>query len=96
MLFPVFEGKTGVPADAGPTAVMRGEHRAIERLLEAIGATIDQPDPGADALRAELVSLLRGHNEKEELVLYPGTDRLLEPEESDALVARLQEQPPVA
>ena len=96
VLFPLFEGKTGAPADAGPTAVMRDEHRAIERLLEAIGAAIGQPDPGADALRAELVSLLRGHNEKEELVLYPGTDRLLEPEESDALVARLQEQPPVA
>jgi hypothetical protein len=43
-----------------------------------------------------MVSLLRGHNEKEELVLYPGTDRLLAAEESDALVARLQEQPAIA
>jgi len=96
VLFPVFEEKTGASPDAGPTAVMRSEHRAIETLLGAIGAVMSLADPAADALRTELLSLLRGHNEKEELVLYPGTDRLLAPEESDALVARLQEQPAIA
>jgi hemerythrin-like domain-containing protein len=96
VLFPLFEAKTGASPDAGPTAVMRSEHRAIERLLGVIAAVIALSDPAADALRAEMVSLLRGHNEKEELVLYPGTDRLLAPEESDALVARLQEQPAIA
>src|SRR5262245_24577105 len=33
LLFPAFESKTGMPPTAGPTAVMRMEHREIERLL---------------------------------------------------------------
>jgi hemerythrin-like domain-containing protein len=95
VLFPIFEAKTGMPPDAGPTAAMRAEHRAIETLLARVAEVVAMPGPPAEALHADLVSVLRGHNEKEELVLYPGTDRLLEPEESDALVARLQEQPSV-
>jgi uncharacterized protein (DUF2249 family)/hemerythrin-like domain-containing protein len=89
VLFPVFEARTGV--EIGPTTVMRAEHRQIEMLLEGVGAAIAAPGPAAETLRADLHELLAGHNEKEEMVLYPGIDKLLTPEEADALVARVQE-----
>lgn len=91
ILFPLFEEKTGMPPEAGPTAVMRSEHRDIAALLEGITAAMAAPDATAETLRAQLLALLGGHNDKEEMVLYPGTDRLLSPEESDALVLQIQE-----
>lgn len=91
VLFPVFEKRTGLPEDAGPTGVMRAEHRAIEMLLEGIRGTVGVPGAAAETLRAELLRVLGEHNEKEEQVLYPGTDSMLTPEESDALVASIQE-----
>jgi uncharacterized protein (DUF2249 family)/hemerythrin superfamily protein len=91
VLFPELEERTGMPRGAGPTAVMRAEHRDIEMLLEGIRGTVGVPGSAAETLRAELVRVLGEHNEKEEQVLYPGTDNLLTREESDALVARIQE-----
>jgi uncharacterized protein (DUF2249 family)/hemerythrin-like domain-containing protein len=91
LLFPVFEERTGLPGGSGPTAVMRAEHRDIERLLEGLRAAVGVPGAAAETLCAELRRVLGEHNEKEERVLYPGTDKLLTPEESDALVARIQE-----
>lgn len=89
LLFPVFEERTGL--EAGPTGAMRVEHRQIEMLLDGIGAAIAAPGPAAEALRADLRQVLAEHNEKEELVLYPGIDALLSPDDADELVARMQE-----
>jgi uncharacterized protein (DUF2249 family)/hemerythrin superfamily protein len=89
ILFPAFEERAGLPSDAGPTQVMREEHREIERILEAIQRAL--AGEGAPLpLRSDLHRVLGQHNIKEEQVLYPGTDRLLGPEESDSLVARIQ------
>ncbi|HET7295135.1 MAG TPA: DUF2249 domain-containing protein [Vicinamibacteria bacterium] len=90
LLFPVFEEKAGLSSNQGPTAVMRAEHREIQMLLEGIGRVVGASGPAAEKLRAELLRVLGGHNDKEELVLYPGTDGLLSPEESDELVGRIQ------
>jgi regulator of cell morphogenesis and NO signaling len=90
ILFPEFEQRTGMPRDAGPTAVMRAEHRTIEGLLEEIARRIGDPAADADAPRRELHDVLGDHNVKEERVLYPGTDRLLSEDERDALVRRIQ------
>jgi regulator of cell morphogenesis and NO signaling len=89
ILFPTFEARVGVSPEAGPTAVMRGEHRDIEALIEAVGRALggdDAPLP----LRAELHHVLGQHNLKEERVLYPVTDQVLAPAERDALVGRIQ------
>ena len=85
VLFPEFEARCG----AGPTEVMRFEHRGIEALVEAIGEALAAP-VSALALREQLHDLLGMHNVKEEHVLYPATDRSLRAEERDALVARIQ------
>jgi uncharacterized protein (DUF2249 family) len=89
LLFPTFEERLGIPPAAGPTAVMRAEHREIEALLEKIGQAL--AGSGAPLpLRAELHRVLGEHNVKEEQVLYPATDEALLPEERDELVGRIQ------
>jgi uncharacterized protein (DUF2249 family) len=90
ILFPEFEQRAGMPPDAGPTAVMRAEHREIESLLEEIAGAIGDPSADADSPRRRLHEVLGAHNVKEERVLYPGTDRLLSEAERDALVRRIQ------
>lgn len=90
LLFPVFERKLGFPPQAGPTAVMRYEHREIEALIAQIGAEIGLADSGAEGTRARLHAVLGDHNMKEERILYPHTDGALGPEEADALVCDIQ------
>ena len=85
VLFPRFEERCG----PGPTGVMRLEHRQIEAILEAIGLALAN-EASALALRAELHQVLGAHNQKEEMVLYPMTDRILDALERDALVAAIQ------
>lgn len=90
ILFPEFEARAGLPSDAGPTAVMRFEHREIESLLARIAARIGDAGAPVEGARAELHRILGDHNLKEERVVYPGTDRLLSDGERDELVRRIQ------
>jgi iron-sulfur cluster repair protein YtfE (RIC family) len=88
LLFPLFEARTGVVS--GPTAVMRSEHREIERAIGLMREALGRGD--ADGFREGLRFLravLPDHNAKEEHVLYPTTDRLLSPAELASFVARL-------
>jgi uncharacterized protein (DUF2249 family) len=90
ILFPAFEEKAGVSPDAGPTTVMRAEHREIESLLDAIGGALGGNGAAALPLRGDLHRVLGQHNLKEERVLYPATDQCLDGPERDALVRRIQ------
>jgi uncharacterized protein (DUF2249 family)/hemerythrin-like domain-containing protein len=90
LLFPAFEAASGMPPSAGPTAVMRAEHRQIRELLEQIAGGIADAVAPVEALRRSFHAVLGDHNLKEEHVLYPGTDQLLGPEEADRLVRSIQ------
>lgn len=90
LLFPAFEKQAGFPPTAGPTAVMRAEHREIEELLDRIASGIADAAAPVEDLRRRFHAVLGDHNFKEEQVLYPGTDELLGAEEADRLVARIQ------
>ena len=90
ILFPAFEESAGMPSDAGPTAVMRAEHREIESLISEIEAGIGDPASPVEELRRSLHQVLGEHNLKEEGVLYPATDQMLGPEEANRLVERIQ------
>jgi uncharacterized protein (DUF2249 family)/hemerythrin-like domain-containing protein len=94
LLFPAFEDATGTPPTAGPTAVMRAEHREIEELLDRIAAGIGDSATSLEPLRAAFHSVLGDHNFKEEQVLYPGTDQLLGPMRADRLVRAIQSYGP--
>jgi hemerythrin-like domain-containing protein len=90
VLFPAFEEATGMPPTAGPTAVMREEHREIEVLIGKIEAGIAEKSAPVEELRRSLHDVLGEHNLKEEGVLYPTTDQLLGNEKADQLVERIQ------
>ena len=90
LLFPEFERLTGMTPHAGPTAVMRHEHRQIEGFLLTLERTIGVRSGEAEEARESLHRVLIDHNEKEEQVLYPTTDRLLGDAERRALVERLR------
>jgi regulator of cell morphogenesis and NO signaling len=90
LLFPAFEEITGMPPTAGPTAVMREEHREIEALIGKIETGIADVAAPVEQLRRSLHDVLGEHNLKEEGVLYPTTDQLLGPDKADQLVERIQ------
>jgi iron-sulfur cluster repair protein YtfE (RIC family) len=91
LLFPLFEARTGVAA--GPTEVMRSEHREIERALELMerglaAGSVERFEEGRRFLAATLVD----HNAKEEHILYPTMDRLLSDSERAAFTRRMQSE----
>ncbi|HLH75990.1 MAG TPA: hemerythrin domain-containing protein [Candidatus Binataceae bacterium] len=87
IFFPGFEERTGLTA--GPTAVMRMEHRQLEVLLQALAAGVH--GGASDRLgehAAALSSLLDSHDKKEEGMLYPMMDRVFDEDDGLALLAR--------
>ena len=89
VLFPAVETRAGLPRHAGPTAVMRAEHVQIRTCLAGITDALAADGAGAVQIRARMLSVLGGHNLKEEQILYPMADRALGREEADALASRL-------
>ena len=90
ILFPVFEEKTGM-RDAGPTVVMRMEHKDIHELLDRI---LKNTDAKEDSRISEdsftIANLLADHNMKEEHILYPESDSLIEERERREVIKKAQ------
>lgn len=95
LLFPFLEDRAGLPKGAGPTAVMRGEHRQIEAVLGELEkilplgscATIIETVEGQPVHPTVLFS---NHDAKEENVLYPLADRIASADEVRELVGAMQ------
>lgn len=88
ILFPVFEARTA--NSMGPTRVMRMQHDQMRRLLEDMGRTVEDRDHCRYLTLAEtLSSLMQRHNEKEEDLLFPMFDRMLD-EECEELIGAMQ------
>ena len=90
LLFPEFEVRCRLDVPDGPTAVMRAEHRAIAAILLVMEKEIDDPAAAIEFSRAALRQIQHDHDLKEEQILYPALDRMLDKAEGDAMVARLQ------
>jgi len=87
-LFPLFDARAGMP---GPTRMMRHEHRELERLIALAAASLEREDAATFAIEAAALGALLGtHNLKEERVLYPRTDAVIDESERADLVAALQ------
>ena len=82
-LFPAMV-KAGVPAEGGPIAVMLGEHAEGRALLAAMrtGASVDQV-----AAAQRYIRLLRDHIDKENGLLFPLAEAVLD-EREEAEVCR--------
>lgn len=92
VLFPLFENKTG-NIGSGPTFVMRQEHRLIGEALERLHGKVRLADADCDTQAGELKALLGEHNSKEENILYPMLDRLIQPEEAAAAFHAMENIP---
>jgi regulator of cell morphogenesis and NO signaling len=92
-LFPAIEAALG---DAGPTAMMSHEHRAIDDVARyrALRRELETAGPSvAGALAdtaAELLDLLDRHFDKEEVVLFPIARDVLSSATKAEIAARLE------
>jgi len=76
VLFPAFEGRTGM--SAGPTQVMRMEHEQMRSLLQDMASAVAACNQdGYLGLSETLNMLMQQHNLKEETMLYPMSDQVL-------------------
>ncbi|CAG1065333.1 Iron-sulfur cluster repair protein YtfE [uncultured bacterium] len=90
ILFPVFEEKTGM-IDAGPTFVMKMEHKEINELLDRIlAATAGHDGKTASEAAGALISILMDHNMKEEHILYPESDAFITDAERAQIIKKAQ------
>ena len=88
ILFPEFEAKTGMQ-NVGPTEVMRMEHRQIKGLLQEMNAKVCAENPQTELEEASFLSILSLHNEKEEHILYPAIDDMLNSQERSGVFAEM-------
>jgi len=91
VLFPMMERY--MPAQAGPTAVMRAEHRELWDLLGSLRAALagSAPDPApVRATGLAVVDLLRRHIEKENAILFPMAQQMLAAEEMDEVARGME------
>ena len=84
VLFPAMEA-AGVPREGGPIGVMLAEHEQGRRLTRAMRAAAGQMAAGDLGARAEVrqnatdyVRLLRQHIQKENTILFPMADRVIQ------------------
>jgi len=82
-LFPAL-AQAGIPADGGPVSVMLEEHTEGRALIKAMAG--GQPDLCAEAAR-RYSRLLRDHIDKENEVLLPLAEAVLDPQ-AQLLLAR--------
>jgi hemerythrin-like domain-containing protein len=88
LLFPAFEQASG--NSSGPTVVMRHEHEQMRFLFADMGQALAQHDADSYLGAAEtLLILMQQHNAKEEQILYPMSDRMLQGEQAE-LLGRMQ------
>lgn len=88
VLFPSFEAATGMTA--GPTQVMRMEHRQMRQLFTDMEQAVESRDRDLFLGVAEtLMIIMQQHNMKEEQMLYPMTDDSLGGD-ADRIIARME------
>lgn len=76
----------------GPIMVMLAEHGRMWDLLDSIQQGIDQSRPAAELLElwTQLATTIADHNMKEEHILYPAGDNLLDAETASQILRALE------
>lgn len=84
VLFPAMEA-AGVPREGGPIGVMLAEHEEGRRLTRAMRTAAEKVEAGDTSAKADIVqnaqgyvALLRQHIMKEDNVLFPMADRVIQ------------------
>lgn len=91
-LFPCFEERTG--SSTGPTAVLRDEHRRLERILDEATDAL-QRGHAADfhAVCRRFTLIVEDHAFREEAQLYPVIEEILSPRERDVCLRHMHDEP---
>ncbi len=88
VLFPAFEAHTA--NSMGPTRVMRMEHEQMRRLMDDMARTVADADHCRYlGLSETLSTLMQHHNLKEENLLFPMFDQMLD-DERESLIAAME------
>lgn len=95
LLFPAIEQAAGFSPSAGPTFVMRLEHKQIKECLNNIQQALEQMQESKGSQR-QLLNILDEHNHKEENILYPLCDNLLPSQVKQEILLKLRLQTDVA
>jgi hemerythrin-like domain-containing protein len=86
VLFPALE--SSAPTAAGPTGVMRAEHRQIRQLLAELEQAVEARDADECLGVLETLHLVsQQHNTKEEAILYRMADQVIGPRAEELLDA---------
>jgi iron-sulfur cluster repair protein YtfE (RIC family) len=86
VLFPAFEARTA--NSMGPTRVMRMEHAQIRRLMQNMARTVTDDDHCRYLCLSKTLSMLmQRHNLKEEELLFPMFDLMLDDARDDLIGA---------
>lgn len=89
LLLPLFEERTGMRG-AGPTAVVRAEHKQIKDFLDRIGTGLAADGVRTGGWEEGLETVLKEHNQKEEGILYPEIDGALGEAETKEILEKLR------
>jgi hemerythrin-like domain-containing protein len=86
VLFPAFEKAVG--STAGPTAVMRAEHKQMDELMRTLRAALAVRDTASFLGNSETLNIMiQQHNAKEEAMLYVMADRVLSAQTQEIVAA---------
>lgn len=94
LLFPVLESR-GIPREYGPIGVMLHEHQMARGLTKEMSAALDAVQSGDSDATArfvhaakDYVDLLNNHIFKEDNILFTMGDRVMTPDDQQALSSR--------
>ena len=96
LLFPALNQK-GMPAESGPVAVMLYEHDSGRKYIRAIAGGIEKYNSQPEAAKLQIIEnatsyieLLRQHIYKEDNILFPMADSLMDQVEQKQMIAEFE------
>lgn len=96
-LFPAIE-RRGIPRHGGPVGVMLMEHDQGRNYVKGLAEAVERYERGDEKAKAAIVQNARGYTQllaqhipKEDNILYPLADQVLEPSDNEKLLERFEE-----
>jgi len=95
VLFPLYEKKTN--NTMGPSYVMRMEHQEIQGMLKKMTGLLDEAKieglskrEAIKELGTQIHQYLKLHNQKEEGILYPSSDQVIQGKEREDIILKME------